>query len=176
MFNITNSVHFSAPGTNIDIANFGKSHRRPTCRVRYNSTPESRSNRQSFRGTSYESAIQLGCGAHAPRAPQRFDIRRRCALEGPFVLKSAAAAETPIATPKAGKIKGYVDNGINVFKGIPYGDDPSKRRFMAALPAKPWSGVRDCLAWGPQAKARGTAQTEHQRQSTRKTTRVAVPA
>jgi para-nitrobenzyl esterase len=73
------------------------------------------------------------------------------AIGSPFVLKTAHAAEAPIATIKAGKIKGYVDNGINVFKGVPYGDDPSKRRFMAALAAKPWSGVRDCLDWGPQA-------------------------
>src|SRR5215469_302502 len=73
------------------------------------------------------------------------------AIESPFVLKRAHAAENPIATTRAGKIKGYVDNGISVFKGVPYGDDPSKRRFMAALPAKPWSGVRDCLEWGPQA-------------------------
>jgi para-nitrobenzyl esterase len=70
---------------------------------------------------------------------------------GPYLLRSAKGAESPIATTKAGKIKGYVDNGINAFKGIPYGEDTAKRRFMAALPVKPWSGVRDCLDWGPQA-------------------------
>jgi para-nitrobenzyl esterase len=56
-----------------------------------------------------------------------------------------------VATTKAGKVKGYVDNGINVFKGIPYGDDTAKRRFMAALPPNPWTGVRDALTWGNQA-------------------------
>ena len=73
------------------------------------------------------------------------------AVEAPFILRRSWAAEAPIAATKTGKVKGYVDNGINVFKGIPYGDDTAKRRFMAAVPAKPWPGVRDCLAWGPQA-------------------------
>ena len=41
---------------------------------------------------------------------------------------------------KLGKVRGYIDDGIDVFKGIPYGDDTAKRRFMAALPAKPWTG------------------------------------
>ena len=84
------------------------------------------------------------------------DVRytRRSVLLGaaaPYILNRALAAEAPVAVTKTGKIKGYVDGGIHVFKGIPYGDDTAKRRFMAALPAKPWPGVRDCTAWGPQA-------------------------
>ena len=64
----------------------------------------------------------------------------------------AAAADTPvIGTTSAGKVRGTVVDGINVFKGIPYGDDTAKRRFMAAVPAKPWTGIRDTLTWGPQA-------------------------
>ena len=45
-------------------------------------------------------------------------------------------AETaPIATTNSGKVRGFVDNGVLVFKGIPYGDDTSKTRFQP--PAKP---------------------------------------
>ncbi|HXS94992.1 MAG TPA: carboxylesterase/lipase family protein [Candidatus Limnocylindrales bacterium] len=73
------------------------------------------------------------------------------AIGGPYIITAAQAAEAPVATTKAGKVRGYVDNGINVFKGVPYGDDTAKRRFMAAVPAKSWSGVRDCVQWGPQA-------------------------
>ena len=82
-------------------------------------------------------------------------LGRRSVLQGltlaPYILRRGCAAEAPIATTTAGKVKGYTDNGIHAFKGIPYGDDTAKRRFMAALPAKPWTGVRDCLEWGPQA-------------------------
>src|SRR4051794_38950674 len=81
---------------------------------------------------------------------------RRSVLQG-FTLGAGAvatrvlAADAPVATTKAGNVQGYVDNGINVFKGIPYGEDTARRRFMAALPAKPWTGVRDATNWGPQA-------------------------
>src|SRR6516225_8051118 len=73
------------------------------------------------------------------------------ALTSPYVVRRAWALDAPIATTKTGKVKGYVDSGINVFKGIPYGDDTANRRFMAAHPARPWTGVRDCFEWGPQA-------------------------
>ena len=70
---------------------------------------------------------------------------------GALLSRRSWAAEAPVASTKLGKVRGYIDDGINVFKGIPYGDDTSKRRFMAALPAKPWTGIRDALTWGPQA-------------------------
>ena len=48
-------------------------------------------------------------------------------------------------------MRGYVDSGINVLKGIPYGADTSKRRFQSPVPPEPWTGVRDALAFGPGA-------------------------
>jgi para-nitrobenzyl esterase len=80
-------------------------------------------------------------------------LTRRSLMRGLALSVGARswAADAPVASTKAGKVRGYIDNGIDVFKGIPYGDDTSKRRFMAALPAKPWTGVRDALTWGPQA-------------------------
>ena len=42
--------------------------------------------------------------------------------------------DSPIAATRHGKVRGYVDNGVNVFKGIRYGADTSKRRFMPPLP------------------------------------------
>ena len=65
--------------------------------------------------------------------------------------RAVSFSEPPIATTKLGKIRGFVDNGICAFKGIPYGDDTAKRRFLAAVPAPAWSGIRDTLKSGPRA-------------------------
>ena len=59
--------------------------------------------------------------------------------------------DSPIAATRYGKVRGYVDNGINVFKGVRYGADTSKRRFMPPLSPETWSDVRDALAYGPSA-------------------------
>jgi para-nitrobenzyl esterase len=60
-------------------------------------------------------------------------------------------ADSPIASTRYGKVRGYVDDGIKVFKGIRYGADTSPRRFMPPLLPEPWSEVRDTLAYGPSA-------------------------
>lgn len=48
-----------------------------------------------------------------------------------------------------GKVRGSVEQGINVFKGIPYAEPPEgERRFAAPAKMQPWTGVRDALAFG----------------------------
>jgi len=66
----------------------------------------------------------------------------------PRVLKAETA---PIATTTSGKVRGFIDNGVKVFKGIPYGEDTSKTRFQPPVKPQPWQGVRDTIAFGPQA-------------------------
>ena len=51
-----------------------------------------------------------------------------------------------------GKIRGTVDNSINVFKGIPYAQSPEgDGRFLAPRQLKPWTGVRDAFEFGNRA-------------------------
>lgn len=66
--------------------------------------------------------------------------------------------ESPVASTKYGRVRGYTDSGINVFKGISYGGDTSKRRFMPPLPPEKWSDIRDTIEYGPSCpqKSRGT--------------------
>lgn len=62
-----------------------------------------------------------------------------------------AASESPVVGLTTGKVRGALLDGINVFKGIPYGEDTAKYRFKAPQPVKPWTGVRDALEYGPRA-------------------------
>jgi para-nitrobenzyl esterase len=49
-----------------------------------------------------------------------------------------------------GTIRGAHDNGVWAFKGVPYGDDTAgKGRFLPARPPASWSGIRECLTYGP---------------------------
>lgn len=49
----------------------------------------------------------------------------------------------------AGRVKGYSDEGVLVFKGIPYGADTSgAARFLPPSPPAPWTGIRETLEYG----------------------------
>ena len=63
----------------------------------------------------------------------------------------AYGEEAPVATTTAGKVSGRVENGINVFRGIPYGEDTKKTRFEAPLRVAAWSGVKECVEWSTRA-------------------------
>src|SRR5580658_10581632 len=81
----------------------------------------------------------------AAAAAATFAIRRSIfAFPGGF----GAAAQTPASTPQAktryGEISGTLEDGINVFRSIPYGADTAPVRFQAPLPPTPWSGVKVC--------------------------------
>lgn len=59
---------------------------------------------------------------------------------------------TIVAKTIYGRVRGAMENGIGVFKGIPYAGSPAgANRFKPAPELKPWSGIRDALAYGPQS-------------------------
>jgi para-nitrobenzyl esterase len=63
----------------------------------------------------------------------------------------AWAQTTPLATTRAGKVSGTFVDGVNVFKGIPYGADTAKTRFKAPVPPAPWTDVKDCTQFAAMA-------------------------
>jgi para-nitrobenzyl esterase len=59
---------------------------------------------------------------------------------------------TPVVHTKDGQVRGSVENGTVVFRGIPFARPPvGALRFQAPAPPEPWEGVRDATAFGPRA-------------------------
>ena len=58
--------------------------------------------------------------------------------------------KSPIVQTKWGKIAGYKEGDINVFKGIPFAAAPiGNLRWKAPQPAQPWMGIKECIRFGP---------------------------
>jgi para-nitrobenzyl esterase len=57
--------------------------------------------------------------------------------------------KTVIIETKSGKIQGYKENGIEIFKGVPYGEPPmDDLRFSPPVAKKQWDGVLDATEYG----------------------------
>ena len=71
----------------------------------------------------------------------------QAAESGPPLV--AASSKTMVET-ESGKVRGYVNRDVWVFRGIPYAEPTGgANRFMPPVKVKPWSGVRSCLTYGP---------------------------
>jgi hypothetical protein len=60
-------------------------------------------------------------------------------------------AEVPaLVQTAADDLLGTVENGVAVWRGVPYAQQPvGERRFAAPAPLSPWTGVRDAVEHGP---------------------------
>lgn len=90
------------------------------------------------------------------------------ALIGRSVRGWAATSAAPEASTTAGRVRGFPDNGVCAFKGIPYGADTAPRRFMAPVAPRPWRGVREATEFGPRAPqpARAPRSAAHETRMT----------
>lgn len=64
---------------------------------------------------------------------------------------AGGSGSTVVAATGHGRVRGYDDAGVSVFKGIRYGADTSSRRFMPAVAPTPWDGIIDAFEYGPSA-------------------------
>lgn len=64
----------------------------------------------------------------------------------------APDGQTVIAKTTKGQLRGAHENGVVVFKGVPYaGPSEGANRFKPPTKLEPWPGVRDALEYGRQA-------------------------
>ncbi|MFX1323799.1 MAG: carboxylesterase/lipase family protein [Promethearchaeota archaeon] len=60
--------------------------------------------------------------------------------------------KTKIIETKSGKIQGYVQGGLQIFKAIPFAEPPiGSLRFSPPVRKKPWEGVLETMKYGPYA-------------------------
>jgi para-nitrobenzyl esterase len=75
-----------------------------------------------------------------------------------------ATDSNPVVKTQYGRVRGYIRNGINTFKGIPYGADTfGANRFMPPRKPEPWDHVMSCMYHGyvsPQGPRDGWAFNE----------------
>ena len=65
---------------------------------------------------------------------------------------AAATGIGPIVETVSGKLRGSLDNGIHIFKGVPYGASTAgHNRFRPPQPPPAWSDVREALAYRGRA-------------------------
>ena len=57
--------------------------------------------------------------------------------------------EKPVVNTNAGKVAGFKEGNINVFKGIPFAAPPvGDLRWKAPQKVQAWSGIKDCVQFG----------------------------
>ncbi|MDP9083272.1 MAG: carboxylesterase family protein, partial [Pseudomonadota bacterium] len=88
-------------------------------------------------------------------------INRRSVIVGAAAFTTSAlvgsagalAGEAgPEATTKYGRIRGYYDGPVKVFKGVPYGAPTGgAKRWLPPQPPVPWSGVKETISAGPMS-------------------------
>lgn len=62
------------------------------------------------------------------------------------------SAATPVAETTLGPVRGTREDGLDVFRGVPYAAPPvGEARWRAARPHAGWSDVRDATAYGPSS-------------------------
>jgi para-nitrobenzyl esterase len=76
-------------------------------------------------------------------------------IRGKDSVVAAAEPEVRVAT---GSLRGKLESGVAVFKGIPFAEPPA--RFAAPQPVGAWDGTRDAVSYGPPPPQSGLFGTD----------------
>jgi para-nitrobenzyl esterase len=73
-----------------------------------------------------------------------------------WAADTTAKYETPAVDTASGKLRGVIQQGVQTFRGIPYGASTAGgNRFMAPRKPEPWTGIREAFQNGPTAPQLG---------------------
>src|SRR5512142_2785227 len=73
----------------------------------------------------------------------------------PAVRASCSTPRSAVAKTQYGKVRGYVEDGVLTFKGVPYGANTGgENRWLPAQPVKPWDGELPTLTYGANCPQR----------------------
>jgi para-nitrobenzyl esterase len=62
----------------------------------------------------------------------------------------APDTDGPVVRTASGAVRGRTEQGLSVFRGIPFAAPPvGAARFQAPRPPRPWDGIREAYAFGP---------------------------
>lgn len=89
----------------------------------------------------------VGCG-ESPTPPP---VERATETASAQPVAAKKIEPGPTVATRAGDVRGFIEDGIIVFKGVRYGADTAQTRFAAPMPPAPWSEVRDARNYGPSA-------------------------
>ncbi|MGW2385429.1 carboxylesterase/lipase family protein [Streptomyces sp. NPDC001658] len=65
-------------------------------------------------------------------------------------MTTAEGPEEPVVRTTAGAVRGRTEEGLAVFRGIPFAEPPvGDARFQAPRPVRVWEGTREAYAFGP---------------------------
>jgi para-nitrobenzyl esterase len=95
--------------------------------------------------------------------PDRVDPARRALLGAGVALSALAAVPRahgdtggPVVRTTHGRVRGFRDGDLQIFRGIRYGADTATRRFMPPVAPAPWRGVLDAREFGGASPQNGS--------------------
>lgn len=67
-----------------------------------------------------------------------------------MTIPGPAESVEPVVRTSSGAVRGRTEDGLTVFRGIPFAQPPvGDARFAAPRRPRPWDGVRDAYDFGP---------------------------
>jgi para-nitrobenzyl esterase len=95
---------------------------------------------------------RAGIGAALVATASAADSTKTAAHQSPGGCSTPRSA---VANTQYGKVRGYLDDGVLTFKGIPYGQDTGgENRWLPAKAPKPWDGEYPALIYGANCPQR----------------------